>query len=718
MSPIPGTRTDASPPTRGTRGRARLVGMALVLLIAATASLVLANIVGARTSHRFDLTATGEHRLSPRTKDLLRALPGNYEFVLAGPLRDRAAIPPGARQRVDDVLDRLSRESGGRVKVTRIDTGSARGAQEYDALIARLRERDGPRLAQQRSALENAIKGTESLASELDLLSRGLIALREAMPGATPASERNRKYAELRAGECANSAHSLRDQLQKAREATDSSSGVTPDGERIAGTLRPPLTDLRAGLADIASNTDRLAQDASQTEAIRDRARSAAGAATRLRDRAGVIADELDRMPRLDATRVSRVLEKTGAMLLIGPSEGPGAGLTAIPMDQLFPPEGGAGDARRNAEELLSAALGSLARPVRPIVVVAHGQSRGFFDRPPLWLDSMRQRLGLRGIDVAIWDAAVDAEPPSLARLDPRGERPIVYVVVGTQSYAASAPGVESGAERVKKLGAVVKRLIDEGRSVLVNAHPSTLPTYGEKDPIIEPLSALGLDCDTGRVLLRESIAGGRRRVDSMLRVRAEGDAGGVIGAAIRGLPTKLEWPVAIRLAKRDGVRSWPIISAGEAGVWNESQWLGYIQVPVSQQGDVPDPPRSDSTRDESQGPWVVAAAAERAMHGGLIQRAIAVGSNTWFLGPTLDESTMVDGRVAAVNPGNAELLEACVYWLAGQDDMIATSATARSIPLVRSLSAGAITMIRAGATIGLPALVLLVGLMWRWWKG
>jgi hypothetical protein len=49
---------------------------------------------------------------------------------------------------------------------------------------------------------------------------------------------------------------------------------------------------------------------------------------------------------------------------------------------------------------------------------------------------------------------------------------------------------------------------------------------------------------------------------------------------------------------------------------------------------------------------------------------------------------------------------------------MIAPRATARSIPLVRSLSAGAITMIRAGATIGLPALVLLVGLMWRWWKG
>jgi len=728
MSPIPiasGADEPSPPFAGGGRRRARLGIMALVLLLAATASLVLVNIIGARVSHRFDLTAAGEHQLSPRTRELLRALAGSYEFVLAGPLRDSASIPPSARERVDDVLERLVRESAGRLRATRIDTGSVHGAEEYDALLKRLRERDGPRLALQRTAVESAAKGVEELAGSLDLLSRGLIALRDAMTGDTPAGQTNRQYVDQRAGECGNSAQSLRDLGDRSRAAMAATSGVSPDWERIAGAIRGPLTDLRTGLADIAGNIEKLAGDAALAEGARDRARGLASGAARLRDQAALLGDALDRLPRLDTTRVSRVLEKTGAMLLIGPSEGPGAGLTAVPLEQLFPTAGslGSAEARRNAEELLTTALGSLARPIKPIVVVVHGQSRGFFQRPETrWLDSMEQRLGLRGIDVAIWEAAVDAEPPTLTRLDPKGERPVVYLVINTQSYAASAPGAESGAERVKKLGAVVKKLIDEGRPVLLNLYPSTLPTYGEKDPMTEPLRALGLECDTGRVLLREGIAEGRRRVESTIRVRAEAGTPGPaaqVMAAIRGLPVKLDWPVAIRAVSTGATKVASLLSTSEPGVWNESQWLGYIQVPISQQGNVPDPPKNDSTRDDGKGPWTVAAAVERERPGGAgVQRAMVVGGNTWFFGPTLDEGMLVDGRIVASNPGNAELVEASVYWLAGQDEMIATSATARAVPLVRSLDAGTLAMLRGGAVIGMPALVLLAGVLWRWWKG
>jgi hypothetical protein len=295
-----------------------------------------------------------------------------------------------------------------------------------------------------------------------------------------------------------------------------------------------------------------------------------------------------------------------------------------------------------------------------------------------------------------------------------------VYLVVNTQTYAASAPGAESGAERVKKLASALKRLIDDGRPVLLNLFPSTLPTYGEKDQMVEWLASFGLRADTGRVLLRESIEEGSRRVNSGLRVRAESDEGSSnpIVQAIRGLPVMLEWAVAMERLKDSSTKVWPLLVAREAGVWNESQWLNFIQVRADQRRNIPDLPKNDSTRDEAKGPWIVAAAAERTTLAGRSQRIVAIGSNSWFFTPTLDEAAMIDGRIVPTNPGNAELLEASVYWLAGQDDMITTSPSARAVPLVRSIDPRTLAILRGVIVIGMPAIVLLVGLCWRWWRG
>jgi hypothetical protein len=692
--------------------------------LAATASLVLANVIGARSSHRFDLTATGEHVLSPRTRDLLASLPAPYEFVLAGSLKDATTANAATRESVDDVLDLLARGSKGRVRLTRIDTSSPQGTSEYAALIERLRQRDAAKIEQTRSAVDTSLVGGDELASSLDLLSRGLLELRDAMPSATPAAETNRKYVDLRVGDCANNAKGLRDLIARSRSSTMNPGDALAGGvEQAASSLRAPFNDLKAGLSDISTNLSALSGDQALPEMARSRARSLSGATTKMRDRAAVIADSLERLPRLDSSRVSRTLERGSAMLLIGPSDGPGSGLTAIPMDELFLSGNAAADARRNAEDLLTTALASLARPIKPIVVLVHGQSRGFFERRdnrPDWLASMQQRLGLRGIDIAIWEAAIDADPPSLTRLDPKGERPVVFIVVNTQSYAASAPGAESGADRVKRLAAAVNRIVSDGRPLLLNLFPSTLPTYGEKDPMVECLPLFGLVADTARVLLAERFEEGRRRVDSSLSVRAESDRSDSIAItkAIRGLPTKLEWAVAMKERATPPARVWPLLVERDGNVWNESQWLGFIQVPVDQRAGMPDQPRNDSSRDEGAGPWIVAAAAERALPAGGSQRLVAVSSNSWFFTPALDEASMIDGRIVPTNPGNPELLESSIYWLAGQDDMIAASPSARSVPLVQSITPATLAMVRGAIVIGMPALVLLVGVLWRWWKG
>jgi hypothetical protein len=209
------------------------------------------------------------------------------------------------------------------------------------------------------------------------------------------------------------------------------------------------------------------------------------------------------------------------------------------------------------------------------------------------------------------------------------------------------------------------------------------------------------------------------------------------IGRAVRGLPLRLEWPIAIQTpdtAERtagaptsaepgagstdSNTTATPIYTVDDPNVWAESQWLSYWQVRMAEHDLVPNKPARDSQRDlaaAAQTP-VVVAAERRAPSGP--QRLVVVGSNTWFMDRIAQERAMVDGRPVLTNPGNSELFEAAVYWLAGQDQMIAQSPTARAVPLIRPLGGGTLLLLRWGAIAGLPGLVLLAGLAWRLARG
>src|SRR5690606_25631157 len=131
---------------------------------------------------------------------------------------------------------------------------------------------------------------------------------------------------------------------------------------------------------------------------------------------------------------------------------------------------------------------------------------------------------------------------------------------------------------------------------------------------------------------------------------------------AIRGLPTRYEWPIGLRITSQSADVT-PLYTIDDRAVWAESQWLGYLQVPLAQHHQVPNPPAADSPRDQTTGPWIVAAAASRRLAGrDSPQRLVVVGSNTWYVDWIVGDVTEVDGRITPSNPGNIELLEAAVY--------------------------------------------------------
>jgi hypothetical protein len=692
-----------------------------VLLIAATASLVVANMLAERYSTRWDVTATREHELTPRTGQLLSRLKGEYEIVIGAPLRDRRTIDPAALQRVRDVLDQFSR--GAAIKTTLIDTGSPAGVADFGALLKRLADREDAAVRKDAGVFAAALTGTEQLAGELIALVPKLQSVRDAIPESAPGAATNRSYFDQRAAESDINARALRDLVAKARTAGEAPAGQLPipDTEHAAAPLRQPLADVQAGLADMTENLRRFAAADSMPAAAREAAKPVVEVVSRVRDRAALVHDSLERVGKLDLLRVARTLQSGSAALIIGPPE---AGLTAVELSRLLPPpasltdqSGARADVARNAEELLTTAIATLAQPIRPIVIFVHGTpSHGLLQSTDF--RGLLDLLSLRGIDAVEWAATVDAEPPSIARLDPTGKRPVVCVVLSTDAAQNVQMKGQSGPERAAKLGQAVGAIINDGHPLLLCLSPSTLPTFGEPDPMLTSLAAFGLTADSGRPLLKERFTADGRHVDSFQSLVAR-DEQQPIARAVRGLLTRFEWPIAIKPAKETpaGVHVTPLFTVDDKSVWAESQWLSFWQMRPQDQETSPNKPTRDA-RDESGVAWNVAVAATRPVAGQDDERLIIVGSNTWFMDRVAQERMLVDGRPALTNPGNAELFEAAVYWLAGQDDMISSSPTARAVALIRPVSGATLLALRWLAIAGLPGAVLLLGLLWRLVRG
>lgn len=700
--------------------RLRVGAMTTVLVVAAAISVVVLNLLAARANVQWDVTSGGEHRLSPRAVAVLARVREPHEIVVAGPLRDPAAMDQQARRRVEDVVDQLQRQSRGLITFTAIDTGSSDGPRRFHDLLTRLTEREQGRIKQHRDAVATAAASAKELSAALDALSPKLHDVRTAIPDEAPNADANRAYFDQRGAEMRLSARGLRDIAGKAEQLLVGRLDPLPisDTDQAAGLLRPAFADLQTGFAAMVENLTRFAAAETLPAAARDKARELIAGIAGLRDKAGLARDGLERLPRLDLLRIASALRAANAVLVIGP---PAEGITAIEFGAILPPPAPAGsraEFARNAEELFTTALASLVNPSRPIVILMHAQTRAAIERLPVF-EAISERLALRGIDLLLWPVAESPEPPTTARLDPAGARPVVYVVFNTAGFTSGGPG-QTGQERVTKLAKAIDAVVGAGKPLLLSIIPSNAPSYGDKDPTTAFLAALGIEADSGKPILEERLIPEGRRVSAFHRLQPlPGDH--PILRATRGLPTRLEWPVPLRVASPapDRTTITPLFRVDSAGAWGESQWLSFFQIPISQHPSVPNPPAKDTAQDDGKGPWIVGAAIERSAAGlDHPQRLIVVGSNSWFTDPVLREAVQIDTRLAAANPGNAELFEASVMWLARQDDLIAQSATARAAPLIAPIPESTLFLLKLAATVGLPVVVLLAGVAYRVWRG
>jgi hypothetical protein len=704
--------------------------LAGVAALAATAGLVLVNALGERFHLRADVTGTAEQTLAPRTRQTLARLDKPYSVVIAVDFR---TTDPRSRQRAADVLEEIRRETP-RVTYRFIDTGSASGVEAYRGVVKELIEREAPTLAQQSASIELASGGAASLASYLsDTLSPALLTMQQAIAPSTPAEQEQRASLERNAAGARLAARDLNEAVGRAADALKQKLGdaALPATDRAAGLLSQAFAGAIDVLAAAARDLRSLA-DAS-TGPASDEARGVLPKVQERRDQSAVVHESLRRLRRPDVLRVAEALSRGSAALVVGP---PGVGLTSIDVDSLLPAgslldasDAGRADQRKRDEELISTAIASLMAPSRPVVVIVHAETSEFVESSDA-VRALAMRLRLRGIDLIEWPVLLADKPPRLASVDPDRKRPVVYMAWSPDSSAAGGTGL-NGVQRAAKLGEVMARLAGQGQNIALSLNHSVAPAMGDTDPMLPVLARFGLGADSGRPLLRERLSGRGRAVDTDL-VATPAVGSHPLSGAVRGLPAMFPWSVSLferPVGEKARVSIVPLyVIPASPDVWAESQWLRLWQTPRDQRAYLPELPDYTEGRDSrwpdgKQTPnpqrWLIAAAVERAELGTPVQRCLAVGSNSWFMDAVTQQQLVgPDGRQGLRNPGNLELFEAGVAWLANQDDLIAQSPSATATALIAPIGERALTNLRFAVVLGMPALVLIAGMLFRAVRG
>lgn len=699
--------------------------MMVITLVAVTATVGLANVLASRVGGRIDVTVTREHRLSPRTQSLLGRLDGPCEIVVA---YDARAVSRRAQERVGAVLSRLEANSPN-IRVTRIDRAGAQGERAFDALVTQLIEREGAAIDEQTRTIQAAIETLRRLGAFFG--EEMSPALRRAADFASEGDAAWRQNAAWLVGKAA-AVEAAQQRLADAIVEIESSmmggrvrGTAIPDTLEASSRLSAQLGPMAESLNFLLSDIETLARASGAPDGVVTILRDAATRLRRQRDGIAQQAERITAMRPLDILRVRGVLEhQEGAVLVAGP---PGTGLTAIEFQAMFPPAvlldsalGSGIDLHGRAEELFATAIASLIDPARPIVVLVHGE-RAAIARDPALFGLAIERLSLRGMDVVEWAAALDERPPALGAYSP-GTRPVVYVVHNTDSGAGDPndPHI-SGPARAVRLGRAIRWIVDGGHPLLLSIAPSSLPAARQPDPTVEVLAEFGVRSDSGRVIMRRTADARGPSIATERRLSAMG-VDHPIARACAGLPTLLNWCTPLHVVDppaRYSAQAWELYEVRDELSWAESQWHALARVPREHWPLMESLPANDSPNDDASGHWAVIVAAERwTREDPRRQRLVAVGANAWFSSDVLRAYGSLDGRLVPLAPGNSELLESSILWLAGHDALIAQTASARSLPLVRRLEARDLTLLRWGLVGVMPLGALLLGVVWRLARG
>ncbi|MBL4808990.1 MAG: hypothetical protein JKY43_02905 [Phycisphaerales bacterium] len=690
------------------RSRWSLIIMGAVFVGSTGTAAIFAGVLTNEHTIRIDVTSTSAHKLSPRAKSMVNALPGRTRIVLAlnQTQTDRLAL-----DLVSDVLDTYARASDSLTSQI-IDLATPDGTNQINTLIAQLREREAGAIARNSSTLSDVSAAINTSAEALNNASADLETIRHAIDASTSAAATNRAFFGQRAALVRIGAQDL-----TAIASTLNTNHI--QAIALINTQMGQLEDLQLQLSNFAKAPE-------ISPAARAISKTLETKLDTIIDNLAIAADKLTRLTPIDADRVATALATGEALLVIGPPE---IGIAAVELDALLPSAQALQDAGISpagvigprAQELIATALGQLVIQSHPIVVFVHAAGKGELLGGSNLLSKSVDRFRQRGIDSVEWAALHQTDQPSLSSIDPLRQRPVVYVFLAADSATGGGDTGITGARRATALAQIAEQLINNGQSVLISMNPSIFGSFGDTDPLVKALDPFGIVPDPTLTLLTSRLQASKRTADpATIFVPAVGTdptnqptnqpTTHPIGQAISGLSTVLPWSVPITLDPRVGVETRPIISIpGSQNLWAERDWIKLWSTPGQSRQYLNDQPVFDDSKDLRRDRWILAAGAQKEL-GNSTQRIVVVGSNSWIYDAvTFSQSQLVDGRITTAFPGNLTMLQSSIAWLAGLDDLIAPGIQSRPIATIRPLTDPQLSTYRWILLAGVPGLILVL---------
>ncbi len=652
-----------------------------------------------RAAVTVDMTKTRAYTLALGTLDLLGQLDGSWTVAV---VQGAAGADPAVVRQMDEVLAGFERAGAGHVKALRVDPATAEDAARYEEVLEAVQARDAAALAKHNEALARGLAAFNRL---VQLASAQQVELARVI-STLPADSQDRAELDSLRGAFA--------QLTAQKGAFDRSIAEL----RTATDARPFADPARAAAAVAANLRHWSEQLGGAARALAVRARSgggggaggAAGAGGALGEwlRAAVpqfeqtaldlasAQDALDRLPRLYGAEVGAALAAGDAIIVVGPP-----GVAVVPAWQMVAaggrsgPGGGPGgggrgvvfDRRFRGEQVIGAAMRSLRAGELPVVVFVHSGATGALRPTPEHADFAAAADALRAarFEVREWIPGEGPEPTAA-----KG-RPLVWVVVPPMDR----DGVADSPRERALLGAA-QRLVARGDPVLLSIGPSLLPLLGQADPWAALLKPRGVTAETGRAVLEVVPLGPNRAQTVAEQLVRDMTTQHPVGAAVDGQLVRLDRVV-------------PLVPAGDARAvvlaavepaperWIETDWrrdqLQRLEAPADKVFAEPVP---------------AVVAVEGAQQRG---RAVLVGSPSWLYSTVADAADPLGGgRVALRYPGNRELLVNAAAWLAGRDDLVASTGTGREVGRLPRLSRGQRVGMALVQAAGVPCALAVLG--------
>jgi ABC-2 type transport system permease protein len=610
---------------------------------------------------RIDATGSRSYTLSDQSSNLLQSIDEPWKIVI---LLDESRAGRSVTGQVDEVLRRYS-EGSKYISVQRIDPSNPSSIGEYDTLLRELMELYGDELTQASAAIQEGMeqfRGLMRFASSSSVWAQSL--------SEVPSSKDEQETLRTLAGALSllgSEGSLILDEVDKVLRIDESQ--PLPQIALARDILVAATGQWSRELAEVAWWLSR-----GRSESIAESCSSEATSFEEMAAQLALVDDTLRRLGELELGHLATQLTTGEGAIILSQSRA-----TMIPASMLFPKQiGGANtiavDQRFRGEQIISSAMRSLQSDVLPTVVFVHAEKNSLLGQRQNNND-VRAAMGLLEMSrfgVEEW-IPFDGRRPTI------DDGPIVWIVIPPSSRVGFEPSL-----REQKLLDAVEGLIAEGEPVMLNVQPSLLPRYGQPDPWNVIAESVGITLDTERVLVERVAIGPNNLEVQRSQMINRTNSEHVIARAVEGRQVFIPLPISM-----EGGESLIVVNPSDDR-WLDSQWEREV---IDIAGKIP--LEEDVT---------IAAATKH--HGGA--RAVVVGSGGWLLSWASDRAVSLGGgQVAMVNPGNSELLLACVEWLSGLDDWIAAGPIGQQSSRVDGLSRPMYLAWTGILVLGIPLLLL-----------